>query len=116
MEMRQILESLSDATYPSITHHLLETLEALVSDDPVGVFRLVVRALTEGGRRGGYQYENLGADLFVQIIRRYLADFRSVLTQYDDCRQGLMRALDIFVEVGWPNARHLVYELPEMLR
>jgi len=116
VEMRQILEALSDAAYPSITHHLLETLEALVPDDPVGVFRLVVRALTEGGRTGGYQYENLGADLFVQIIRRYLADFRSVLSQYDDCRQGLMRALDIFVEVGWPKARQLAYELPEMLR
>jgi len=115
-EMKPTLEALSDAAYPSITHHLLETLEVFIPDDPIGIFLLVVRALTMGGSTGGYQYESMGASLFVRIIRRYLADFRSVLTQREDCRQSLMRALDIFVEAGWPEARRLVYELPEMLR
>jgi hypothetical protein len=80
------------------------------------VFRLVTDALISGGRSGGYHFESLASDLFVKIVRRYLADFRSALTSDDDLRQRLMRALDIFVEAGWPEARRLVYDLPEMLR
>jgi len=115
-EMGPTLEALCEGAYPSVIHSLLETLEVFVPDDPVGVFRLLTRALDAGGRTGGYQYEGMGAQLFVRIIRRYLADFRSVLVQHEDCRRGLMRVLDIFVEAGWPEARQLVYELPEMLR
>ena len=53
---------------------------------------------------------------FVRIVRRYLADFRTVIASNEDLRQRLMSALDIFVEAGWPEARRLVYDLPEMLR
>jgi hypothetical protein len=71
--------------------------------------------LISGGRTGGYQLESLGSDLFVRIVRRYLADFR-VIASNEDLRQRLMSVLDIFVEAGWPEARRLVYDLPEMLR
>jgi len=115
-EMAPALKGLTPVPYPSVTHRLLETLEVFISDDPETVFRLVTDALVGGGRMGGYQVESLGAELFVRIIRRYLADFRSMLALDDDLRQRLMRALDVFVEAGWPEARQLVYELPEMLR
>lgn len=115
-EMAPALTALAHVPYPSVTHHLLQTLEAFVSDDPPKVFRLVTDALVSGGKTGGYQLESLGSDLFVQIVRRYLADFRSVLASDHDLRQRLMKALDIFVEAGWPEARRLVYDLPEMLR
>jgi hypothetical protein len=110
------LNLLTQAPYPSITHHLLETLEAFISIDPVQVFRLVSRALLSGGKAGGYQFESLGIAVFVRIVRRYLAEFRFVFTLDKECRSGLIQSLDVFVEVGWPDARRLVYELPEMLR
>jgi hypothetical protein len=115
-EMNPTLTALAQVPYPSVTHHLLETLEAFIADDPTTIFRLVTDALISGGRTGGYQLESLGSDLFVRIVRRYLADFRSVITANEDLRQRLMSALDIFVEAGWPEARRLVYDLPEMLR
>ena len=59
------LAALATAPYPSVTHHLLETLEQFTSDDPALIFRLVTDALSSGGRRGGYQFESLGAELFV---------------------------------------------------
>jgi hypothetical protein len=115
-EMKPTLTALAQVPYPSVTHHLLETLEAFIADDPTAIFRLVTDALISGGRAGGYQLESLGSDLFVRIVRRYLADFRSVIASDEDLRQRLMSALDIFVEAGWPEARRLVYDLPEMLR
>jgi hypothetical protein len=115
-EMMPTLAALAQVPYPSVTHHLLETLEAFIPNDPPTVFRLVTDALISGGRTGGYQLESLGSDLFVRIVRRYLADFRGVVASEDDLRQRLVMALDIFVDAGWPEARRLVYDLPEMLR
>jgi hypothetical protein len=115
-EVWPILEMLASVAYPSVTHHFLETLEHFIQDAPERVFRLLVHGLTHGGAHGGYQRESMGADLFVRIVRRYLADYRDVLTGDPICRRGLVIALDQFVQVGWPEARRLVYELPEMLR
>jgi hypothetical protein len=115
-EMARTLGALAHVPYPSVTHHLLQTLEAFVPDDPPGIFRLVTEVLVSGGRTGEYQLESLGSDLFVKIVRRYLADYRAVIASDHDLRHRLMRALDVFVDAGWPEARRLVYELPEMLR
>ena len=55
-----------------MTHRLVETLETFIADDPKLVFRLVTDALLKGGPSGGYQFEKMGVDLFVGIVRRYL--------------------------------------------
>ena len=115
-EMTPTLCALARVYHPSVTHRLLETLETFIAYDPKLVFRMVTDALIEGGQRGGYQFESLGSDLFVGIVRRYLADYRSVLDSDIELRRRLMASLDIFVEAGWPAARRLVYELPETLR
>jgi hypothetical protein len=114
-EVTPTCQALAQVPYPSVTHYLLQTLEFIIPEDPSLVFRLVTDALVHGSE-GQYQLESLGAEIFVRIVRRYLADFRTVLTQDKELRQRLMRALDIFVEAGWPAARRLVYDLPEMLR
>lgn len=115
-EMAPTLKALAIVTRPSVMHSLLETLEPFIEDDPKQIFLIVTDTLLQGGTSGGYQFENLGAELVVKIVRRYLADHRGVLDSDPDLRQRLIRALDTFVEVGWPEARHLVYELPKMLR
>ena len=115
-ELTPTFEVLAGVPYPSITHYLLQTLEFLIAENPPLVFRIMTDALVQGGRNGQYQFESLGVEIFVRMIRRYLADFRGALTQSKDLRQRLMQSLDIFVEAGWPAARRLVYDLPEMLR
>ena len=75
-----------------------------------------MQALNEGGKQSGYQFEQLGMQLFDRIIRRYLADYRGLISGSGEFRQDLIRALDAFVECGWREARELAYELPEMLR
>lgn len=115
-EMGATLSALATVPHPGVTHRLLETLEVFIEDDPRLVFRIVTDAMLSGGSAGGYQYEKMGIDLFLGIIRRYLAEHRGVLDSEPDFRQRLMQALDGFVEAGWPSALQLAYELPEELR
>jgi hypothetical protein len=49
------------------------------------------------------------------MIGRFLADHRSLFDD-DSRRQILVRCLDMFIEVGWPSARRLLYRLPELLQ
>jgi hypothetical protein len=99
-----------------VTHNFLQTIQHFIDDDPTRIFGLLLRGSLDGGPLGGYQLEGMGAELFVKIVRRYLADYRDVLTGSAEFRRGLIEALDQFVRVGWADARRLAYELPEMLR
>lgn len=114
-EISSVIKSLSQITYPSITHHLIETLEALVPANPPEVFLLVGHAV-KFGKSGGYQYESLAVDHIVQIVERYLAEYRLVIRENPECQRALLEILDIFVEAGWPNARKLTYRLEEIYR
>jgi hypothetical protein len=68
------------------------------------------------GAKAGYQYESLAADLMVRLVERYLADYRPLLRQSDECRRRLVDILDTFVSAGWPSARRLSYRLEDIFR
>jgi hypothetical protein len=113
---RDLLDQLAEVQLPSVTHHLVETLEFFIPLDPRGVFLRIDRAVAQGGQQGGYQLESLAVDKIVGLIRRYLADYRGLLHQDPDCRRALQRILDTFVAVGWPEARRLTYQLDDIFR
>lgn len=104
-----------DVGHPATIYHLIELLDFLAPADPARVFDLVAHALLGAGRQLGYQLESLGADRFVQIIGRFLADNRDIFVD-DARRRKLITCLDAFNEVGWPAARRLLYRIPELLR
>ncbi len=110
------LTKLARIPYPSVTHPVLQIIEALVSDGPEEMLQLFFEAVREGGRTGGYQFESLGADLVVKIARKFLADYSGLIASQSEYRVGLVEVLNLFAETGWPEARKLVYQLPEMLR
>jgi hypothetical protein len=64
----------------------------------------------------GYHLESLAVSVVVRLVRRYLADYRELLYQDADCRSALQRILDIFVSVGWPDARRLTFQLDDIFR
>ena len=68
------------------------------------------------GQKDGYQFEAMAADLLVNLVERYLAEYRSVLREERGCQAALLEMLDIFVRVGWPSARRLTYRLEEIFR
>jgi len=114
-EAAPLLDELADVGFPSLAHHVLQTLESFIPFDPSGVFLRIGRVV-RGGRKGGYQYESLAVDLMVQLIERYLADYRSQLREDEECRRTLVEVLDTFVKAGWPSARRLSYRLDEIFR
>lgn len=114
-EVLPIMDELADAGLPSVTHHLLETLESFITLDPRGVFRCIGRVV-RAGQEGGYQFESLAADLVVKLVERYLAEYRALLREDAQCRRDLIEILDVFVQVGWPSARRLAYRLEEIFR
>jgi hypothetical protein len=114
-DVEPMLRRIGDVGHPAIIHHLIELLDFLAPADPARVFDLVAHALLGAGKQQGYQFESLGADRFVQIIGRFLADNREIFVN-DGRRRDLIACLDVFSEVGWPAARRLLYRLPELLR
>jgi hypothetical protein len=114
-EVGPLLDELADIGLPSVTHHILETLETFISMDPQGVFLRIGRVV-RGGSGGGYQYEQLAADLLVKLVEWYLAEHRALFREDAACRQALLEILDIFVRAGWPSARQLTYRLDEIFR
>jgi len=115
LESGSILDELADVGLPSVAHHLLETLEFFIPVDPCGVFLRIGRVV-RGGQQRGYQYESLAADLIVKLVERYLAEYRPLLRQKEECRKTLIEILDIFVKAGWPSAHRLTYRLEEIFR
>jgi hypothetical protein len=115
-EAHDLLDQMAEIQLPSVTHHLVETLQFFIPMDPRGVFLRIDRAVAQGGQQGGYQLERLAVDLVIGVIRRYLADYRELLHQDANCRRALQRILDIFVSVGWPEARRLTYQLDDIFR
>jgi hypothetical protein len=110
-----ILDELADISFPSVTHHLLETLEFFIPSHYREVF-IRIGQVVRSGQQGGYQYESLAADLIVKLVERYLAEYRTLLREDDKCQKILIEILDVFVQAGWPKARRLTYRLDEIFR
>jgi hypothetical protein len=115
LDTHSTLWRIADVGTPGTIHHLIELLEFLAPADPARAFDLVAHALLGAGKDHGYQFESLGADRFVAVIGRFLADHRDLFSN-DDRRQKLIACLDAFMEAGWPAARRLLYRLPELLQ
>jgi hypothetical protein len=110
-----LVDEIAEIGLPHTAHHLLEMLEHLIEANPVRVFLRMARVMRAGEQRG-YQFEPLAIDLVVEIVERYLADYRTQLRANADCRRALVEILDIFVRAGWPKAIRLVYQLDEIYR
>ncbi|MBO1909471.1 hypothetical protein KHP60_24580 [Microvirga sp. 3-52] len=104
-----------DVGPPKTIYHMLQLLDFLAPGDPTMVFDLTSHALLQAGKLHNYQSESLGADQFVKMIGRTIADHRAL---FDDLarRLALVEVLEAFVDAGWPAARRLLYRLPEALR
>jgi hypothetical protein len=115
LEAGAVLDQLATVPLAPVTHHLLQTLEGCIEFDPRGVFLRIAKAI-QGGSGGGYQLDTMAANLFVSIVERYLAEYRTLFQRHEDMRRRLIEMLDLFVEAGWPKARQLTYGLHELFR
>ena len=115
IECGPFIDQLATFRFPAILHRLLETLEFLVPADPERVF-LQVGRIVQAGKQSGYQYEGPAVELIVRFVERYLAQYRYVFRENDECMKSLIAILDTFVQVGSPSTRRLVYRMEELFR
>ncbi|WP_346363553.1 ATP-binding protein [Bosea sp. (in: a-proteobacteria)] len=114
-DYRPMLELLAASHEPSTHHHLVELYEFLIAGDPVRVFDALHSLLTGSAAREGYHHEGLAAPVIVRMIKRYVADHRSIFE--DNARRAqLVEILRLFSDVGWSDALKLLYDLPDLLR
>ena len=77
---------------------------------------MILNKLVKSGQEGNYQYESLAIVIVVRIVERYFAEYRDIFQTSKDCQQALIEILDIFVTVGWTEARQLTYRMEEIYR
>jgi hypothetical protein len=114
-EALPLLSLIAEFGIPDVVHHCLEIFANYVSVDPRVVFLAVARAVRYGQARG-YQDEPLAVDLVAGLVRRYIADNRSLFREDTECRDALIELLNIFVLAGWPEAMDLTCRLDEVFR
>ncbi|MFJ5792684.1 trypsin-like serine protease [Lysinibacillus sp. NPDC093197] len=114
-EGSDVLDLLSEFGIPSITHNLIQTIEFFATLDPSKAFKRIGKIVMLG-EEGGYQFESLGKNLIIQLIERYLSEFRSIFIEDRENNEILLTVLDVFVKVGWPEARRLTYKLDQLYR
>lgn len=114
-DLAPMLRRIGDVAPPHALHNLVELLDALLDGDPELSFELMAHGVLTAGRTFGYQYESLGAARVVKTVGRALADHRTIFADAGR-RSQLVEMLELFVDQGWPQARRLLYELPELFR
>jgi hypothetical protein len=112
--VRTLLPKLAPFGVPMLAHYLLSVVETLVPVDPRAMFQLVDK-IVESARRYGYEYESEAVRIIVRLLKRYMAEYPDVVRSPDG-QKIFLRTLNIFVEVGWPDARRLSYHLEEAFR
>ncbi len=114
-EYSPFISKLTTLGTPRSVHYLLSVLNFLIESDPEQCFDLISEAVLRTTGVARYEYEGMGAALFVKLIGLYLADYRYIFED-DTRRRKLVDCLALFVEVGWPEARRLFQNLPELLQ
>jgi hypothetical protein len=114
-DYRAILDQIGQHGSARTVHHLIDLYAYLADAAPDVIFDLIAAILVGPAVEENYQFESLGADALVALVRRYLADYRPVFEDQNR-RARLVAVLELFSSIGWPDALKLLYELPDLLR
>jgi hypothetical protein len=96
-------------------HSLTQSLEMFIRLDPETIF-LRIGSILRASKAWGYQYEQMGFDLVLRIFTTYLAEYPDLFQGSSKCLQIMRETLELFISVGWANARRLSYRLDELFR
>ncbi len=111
----EILSLIATSHEPATLYHLIELYEYLIPANPVRVFEAIHSILLGRGKEEGYHFEHLAEVSLVRIVKRYLAEYRTIFED-ENRRAKLVEIIQLFSDVGWTDALKLLYELPDLLR
>lgn len=110
-----VLSAIGEVGTPRTLHYLFQLYEFFADAAPELVFDRVAVLLLGPAAREGYHHESLASDAVVRLVRWYLADYRDVFAA-PERRRRLVDVLNLFCEVGSPEALDLLFQLPDHLR
>ncbi|MFI0483036.1 hypothetical protein [Actinomadura sp. 9N215] len=108
-----LLEGYSVVHHPSVTHHIIKTLDHISFHAPERALLVAVRA---AGRDAHYAREPLALSAVLQLIQRYLADHRELIVRSPKCMTAVRTLLETFVRQGWDEAIQFAERLEDMFR
>nr|WP_199076223.1 hypothetical protein [Pedobacter sp. ASV19] len=112
-EYGPLISRLTTLGSPKTVHDCLQVLERFIPADPERCFDLISEAMLRTSGVAKYEYEPMGAKLFVKLVGLFLADYRYIFAEVNR-RNQLIDCLAIFVDAGWPEARRLFHQLPDL--
>lgn len=108
-----LLEGYSIVHHPSVTHHIIQTLDHISIHAPERALLVAVRA---AGDDAHYAREPLALSAVLQLIQRYLADHRELIVSSSKCMTAVRTLLETFVRQGWDEAIQFAERLEDMFR
>ncbi len=117
LESKPLFVRLAPEVHPHVTYQIIQTLDHLLPCAPREIFLLAIKSI-KSSTQTGFQYEALAVAEVVRLVQRVLADHREIFlsSRESECLNALLEVLDLFVDVGWPEARHLTHRLEEIYR
>jgi hypothetical protein len=108
-----LLTRLADVHHPTVTQHIVQTIDHLSACEPRQALMLAAQAVL-GDR--AYAREPLGLDVALNLAKRYLTEHGELLRTDTDSLTAVRSLLEAFVRVGWDRAMDLAEELDELFR
>jgi hypothetical protein len=99
---------------PSMAHDFMQLLNIYVSFNPEDALEMAAQTVASASS-AGYQFDSLALKEVVRLVEVVLADYRDRISSGKPLAD-ILRLLDVFADVGWPDALRLVWRLDEVFR
>jgi hypothetical protein len=99
---------------PHTAHYLMQTLNAVLTFDPVAVITYAA-AVCRASATFDYPYDPMAVEEMTKLVERVLADHKDVL-RIPEAANAIGEMLDTFVTAGWTTAMMLTFKLDEAIR
>ena len=96
-------------------HYLMQILNGMLDYEPKHILSLAHKVV-KTSKRGGYNFDSMAVKEVVKLVESILANHRVDVRDNKESLEELLGILDIFSEVGWPEALNLVWRLDEVFR
>ena len=114
-DYESILDTIGQMGSARTLYSLVQLYEFLMSANPGLVFDRLSGLLVGAAAKEDFHRESLASEALVRLIRRYLAEHRSIFDN-ETRRVRLVEVLELFAKAGWPDTLKLLYDLPDLLR
>ena len=113
--LRQVIAvGASSLLHASTAHHIMELCNGVLKYDPAGVIE-IAEELCRVSSAYGYPLDSMAITEVVTLVRTCIADHKELFQEKKNLRH-LTGLLDVFVDVGWPEAIGLAARLDAIWR